>query len=42
MDWAIEVDLSESYALSTGVSTISFELDGEKINKQGDILLSDL
>ena len=42
MDWAIEVDLSGDYDLSDGMSTVAFTIDGEKVNKQGDILLSDL
>ena len=42
MDWAIEVDLSGDYDLSDGMSSIAFTIDGEKVNNQGDILLSDL
>ena len=39
-DWAIELDLSSPYALSTGLSTIAFEINGEGVHWQGDMLLS--
>ena len=40
-DWAIELDLNGPFALSSGVSTVSFVIDGKKANdKQGDMLLS--
>ena len=40
VDWAIELDLNGPFALSSGESSLSFTIDGEKVNSQGDILLS--
>ena len=39
-DWAIEIDLSGAFALSPGLSTISFTIDGARVNDQADMLLS--
>ena len=39
-DWAIQLDLSSPYALSSGLSTIAFEINGEGLHWQGDMLLS--
>ena len=39
-DWAIELDLSSPYALSSGRSTIAFHVDGEDVHWQADMLLS--
>ena len=39
-DWAIELDLSSPYALSTGRSTIAFDVNGEDVDRQADMLLS--
>ena len=40
-DWAIEIDLHAPFALSTGFSSLSFQVDGRRVNSQADILLSD-
>ena len=39
-DWALEVDLSGAFALSPGLSSISFTIDGERVNGEADMLLS--
>ena len=39
-EWGIEVDLSSPYALSSGLSTITLELDGQRDVTQADMLLS--
>ena len=39
-DWAIEVELSDAFALSTGLSSIKFEVNGERLDAQCDALLS--
>ena len=40
-DWAIEVDLSGAFALSSGLSSISFTIDGAGVlNSEADMLLS--
>merc|ERR1719295_2151715 len=38
-DWAIEVDLSDAFALSSGLSSISFTIDGERVNSEADMFM---
>lgn len=39
--WAIELHMSDSYALSSGVTTLRFEIDGRRKDwQEGDMLLS--
>ena len=39
-DWAIGIELSSSFAVSTEVTTLSFKLDGERVNDDADLLFS--
>ena len=39
-DWAIELDMGSPYALSAGLSTIAFEINGSGVHWQADMLLS--
>ena len=39
-EWGIEVDLDAPYTLSSGVSTITFDLQGKRDTSEADLLLS--
>ena len=36
-NWAIEIDLSEELVFSSSISTISFQVDGERVGDEGDL-----
>ena len=36
-NWAIEIDLSEEFVFSSSISTISFQVDGERVGAGGDL-----
>ena len=35
--WAIEIDLSGDFVFSSSISTISFQIDGERVGDEGDL-----